>query len=243
MRWVVLAALIAVPAQDAKKTLADAIDKVRGSGSYRSKFKATVKTPSSDPVVLDGESVWVKPGVLYIHYKASGGDEKRIIRVGSDVFLYHEVVEDWVDAAQAGNAGAGRGVQNPDEVLAVLRGHLEGAAFAGATTVQIKMAGSDIEKIMKEQANQGTFDWKLSSAEVKVELSADGKIAKFASAASLASTDPALAGKKVEYSAEVEVLSYDKERDLKFTVTKTKKTTELEVPKEIKEMIEKLGKK
>ncbi len=229
-------------AQDAPKAAKDAIEKVAASSSYKVKFTATIKTPNSDPLVLNGETVRLKGGVLYIHYKASGGDEKRIIRVGEEVWLYHDLAEEWVSAAEAANPGAGRGVQNPEEVLGVVVKHLEKAAFAaGGKQVDLKIDGTDIEKIMKEQANQGAMNYKESSAEVSLGLAADGRISKFTCAAHLASTDPALKGQKVEYIATVEVQSYDTEKDLKFTIPdpKTKKPVELAVPDEIKKKIEK----
>jgi hypothetical protein len=229
---------------DGTKTAKDAIDKVLAASSYKVKFQATIKTPGSDPLVLDGETVRLKGGVLFIHSKASGGDEKRIIRVGDDVWLYHEVAEEWVTAADAANPGAGRGVQNPDEVLGVVVNHLGKATLtADGKTVDLKVDGDDIEKIMKEQTKQGALNFKESSAEVQMGL-ADGKLKQFTCVARLASTDPALKGQKVEYSAKVEVLSYDQERSMTFTImnAKLKKAVEIGVPAEIKERIEKASK-
>lgn len=226
---------------DARKTAESAVAKTRASSSYEVVFKATIKTPNSDPMVLEGRTVWVKPGVLYIHSTASGGDEKRIVRVGDRVYLYYEQVEDWVDAAEAGQSGAGRGIQNPDEVLAVLAGQLEKAAFAAERKgIRLSLAGADLEKVMKEQANRGSFDWASSNAEVLLELSPDGRLSRFTTTAQLASSDPALAGKKVDYSAVVEIASYERERELKFTLTdpKTKQTRPLEIPENLRLLID-----
>jgi len=223
--------------QDGAAKAKAAIQKVADSGSYKVKFTATVTTPGSDPVVHEGETVRVKGGVLFIYAKASGGAEKRIVRVGNKVWVYHEVAEDWVDAAENAAAGAGRGVQNPDEVLDIISKHLEKATLsADGNTVNLKVDGGDIEKIMKEQTNQGAMNYKESSAEIGLALDGSGRVAKFSCAAHLASTDPALKGKKVEYVASVEVQSYDQEKELKFT---TKKGTEIPLNKEVAEAVKK----
>lgn len=239
-------ALFVWPGQEAPQAAKEAISKTRAAASYRTRFKAVVKTPNSDPLILDGESVWVKGGVLFIHYKASGGDEKRIIRVGDEVWLFNEVVEDWVSAAEAGNPGAGRGVQNSDEVLGVLEKHLEKAAFSGEgrTDVALALEGPDIERVMKEQASQGSFDWKNSSASIALRLG-EGRVTAFTCEAKLASTDPALAGKKVDYSADVEVVAYDRDTELRFELVDpaTKKATPIELSDEVAGAIKKaLGK-
>ena len=243
MKLAILAAALLLQDADAPAAAREAIAKTRASSSYRVTFKATIRTPGSDPMVLEGESVWVKPGVLYIHSKASGGDEKRIVRVGREVFLYHEVVEEWVGADEAGQPGAGRGIQNPEEVLAVLAGHLDKAAFADdRRSVRLALDGGDIEKIMKEQASHGSFDWASSSAGCTIGLAADGRISRFATTAQLASRDPALAGKKVDYAAEVEVVAYEQDRELTFALTdpKTKAPRPLEISPAIREKIDAL---
>ena len=70
----ILMMLAALLQADAPKAAKEAIEKTAAASSYRVKFTATIKTPGSDPLVLDGETVRLKGGVLYIHYKASGGD-------------------------------------------------------------------------------------------------------------------------------------------------------------------------
>ena len=74
-----------------------------------SKFKARLTPPQGDALDYNGQCVWVSPGVLYIHYTASGGDEKNIVRVGNQVWVYHPLVG-WVTSDEAGMPGAGRGV-------------------------------------------------------------------------------------------------------------------------------------
>lgn len=240
------------PQDDPKEKLRKAIGKVREQKNYRVKYKAVIKVPNSDPMVIDGTSVWVSPGVVYVHYRASGGDEKRIIRVGNEVWIYHEFLEDWVTAEEMGNKGAGRGVQNPEEVLAVVQKHAEAVEAAGeekvgkrsADAYGVKMTGPEIESIMKEQATAGTFDWKSSKASAKILVDKkDGLIYKFSSVADLKSTDPNVSG-MVRYTAEVEVLSYGGAASYTFKVRdpKSGKEKAIPVPGEILDKIRNLRK-
>jgi len=215
-----------------------AIQALRSQQSYRTRFKATIEAPGSDSLKIEGESVWVKPGVLYIHYTGSGGDEKRIVRVGDRVWIYHEFLEDWVTGQEMGSPGAGRGVQNPDEVLAILAKHAGKANDVGGNFV-LDFAGADIEKIMKEQASQGDFDWKGSKVAATLEL-AKGLLTRFTSTAELVSLDEKLKGKTIKYSAEVDVVNTNQDKVLRFTVIdeKTKQPVEVPVPDHILQEIE-----
>lgn len=230
--------LLSCALQDPKSDVEKAIQKLRSQKSYRTKFTATIEAPSSDPLKIEGESVWVHPGVLYIQYQGTGGDEKRIIRVGDKVWIYHEFLEDWVTSQEMGSPGSGRGVQNPDEVLAVLANHADNAKVAG-NGFTLEFAGGDIEKIMKEQASQGDFDWKKSRASANLTL-ANGSVSRFASAAELVSLDPKLDGKKIKYSAEVDIVSVNAETSIRFTVVdeKTKKPVDVAIPDYIRTAIE-----
>ena len=123
----------------------------RTSKSYEAGWKARLTVPRSDPLDYIGRCVWVRPGVLYSHYTASGGDEKMIVRAGDkDVWVYNTLVG-WVTADEAGMAGAGRGIQNPDEVLAVLARNSGTAKLVKPGQVELEFKGENIERIMREQ--------------------------------------------------------------------------------------------
>ena len=61
--------------QDPETLAKAAIQGTRSQNSYHSKFSARIDMPNGDPLKLKGESVWGKPGGLYIRYTGSGGDE------------------------------------------------------------------------------------------------------------------------------------------------------------------------
>ena len=73
-----------------------AVDKTRAQKSYSVSFEAVIRVPDSDPMKINGETVWVAPGVLFTNYTASGGEMVRLLRVGEKVWLYHVLAEEWL---------------------------------------------------------------------------------------------------------------------------------------------------
>ncbi len=201
--------------QDPRSVVEHAAKNTRAQKSYETKFKARLAAPKSDALDYDGTCVWVSPGVLYTHYTVTGGDEKHIVRAGpGKAWVYHPLVK-WTTTDEAGMPGAGRGIQNPDEVLGVLAQGAGTSKLLKPGVVELTFTGEDIEKIMKEQAQPGAFDWKESRAIVELETDARNRMRKFAVRASLKSTDPKVAG-LIEYSAQVEIVDYNQATELKF---------------------------
>lgn len=204
----------ALDPKDPRSVAAHVIRNTRTQKAYETSFKATLSPPKGDRIDYKGRCVWVAPGILYAYYKATGGDENNIVRVGKEVWIHHDI-EGWFSAEEMGKPGAGRGIQNPDDVLAVLEAHLGEVKFTGADSVTISFAGEDIEKVMKEQAQKGSFDWKESRASVVLTWDAEHRLKKFSSTASLKSSDPNVAG-TVDYAAEVEATGYNGATEMKF---------------------------
>jgi outer membrane lipoprotein-sorting protein len=224
----------AVALQDPAAAVKAAIEKTRASSSYKVTFKSSAKVPKSDAVVTEGESVWVNPGVLFIHSKATGGKEQAIVRTGTEVQVYNEDVQDWVDSVSVGETSAARGVENPDVMLAMLAGHLEKAAWTpDKKGVHLAMQGDDIAKIASEQGDK-SFDWANSSATVDLILDAGGRVASISCSSQLALKDPAMAGKTADYTASVSIVAYDKDRELKFEL----KGKPLDIPADLKAKID-----
>ncbi len=251
MKTIALAGMLAclLAPQDPKSQAEEAIRNTKARKGYATKFKARFALPKSDPIDYDGRSVWVAPGVLYIHYTASGGKDDRVVRAGTrtfwgchkeeqepgkcsscgrekvrqtvpNVWVYHSMAG-WVTAEEAANPGLARGIQNPDEFLSVLSRHLEGAKPAGEGIVELRFAGPDIEEVMKEQSQRDAFEWKESSAVVRLHVDSEKLLKKVTCEASLKSADPKVPG-TVTYTAEVEVESYEKETEIKFVDEKGK---------------------
>jgi hypothetical protein len=200
---------------DPRSVLEHAAYNTRTQKSYETKFKAQLTT-SGTPLDYDGRCVWINPGVLYVHYTASGGDEKRIVRAGDkDVWVY-DLLVGWVTADEAGMPGAGRGIQNPDEVLAVLARNTGGAKMSKPGVVELTFTGDDIEKIMREQASRGAFNWRASRADLTLAVDAENRLQKFTCDATLAVNNAGGGPSTVKYTAEVTLVAYNEATSLKF---------------------------
>jgi hypothetical protein len=207
----------ALDPKDPHSVLEHAAYNTRTQKSYETTFKATLATGGA-PLNYDGRCVWDAPGVLFVHYTASGGEEKMIVRTGpgpEDAWVYHTLAEAWATAAQVQMPGAGRGIQNPDEVLAVISRQSGSAKLIKPGVVELSFSGEDIEKVMKEQASKGSFVWNQSSATLVLTVDAENRLQNFTCDATLQPTDPQIKG-KVRYTAEVTLVGYNGARDIKF---------------------------
>lgn len=193
----------------------------RTSKSYEAGWKARLQVPRSDPLDYDGRCVWVRPGVLFSHYTASGGDEKKIVLAGPGKAWVHHSLVGWVTADEAGIPGAGRGIQNPDEALAVLSRNPSIAKLVQPGVVELAFEGADIERIMKEQAQQGAFDWKKSKATLTLTADAQRRLKTLVCKATLVSADPKVQG-EVTYDATIDVAGYEQATSLTFVDEKKK---------------------
>lgn len=215
-----------------------AVEKTRSQKSYSVTFEAVVKVPDSDPMRISGESVWVAPGALFTQYTASGGEVVRLLRFGEKVWLYHMLAEDWFSAEESGKPGAGRGVQNPDEVLLAVLKATDQAVAAGKETsgeiLEMMLDGPALQKVMRQQAADGSMDWKNSSGTVRLVAGADGLMYRMQVSAEVASTKPELKGRKIGYTADVSLKAYNRDFGLEFTDIdpKTRRTIKLPWPPE-----------
>ncbi len=212
-----------------------AVEKTRSQKSYSVSFEAVVRVPDSDPMKISGETVWVAPGVLLTQYTASGGETVRLLRVAEKVWLYHMLAEEWLSADESGKPGAGRGVQNPDEVLAAIVKAADQAVVAGKETageiLEMKLDGAVLQKVMRQQATSGSFDWTKSAGTVRLVTGpADGLMYKMQVSAEVASTDPALKGKLIGYTADVKLKTYNRDFALEFTEWDPKAKKQIAIP-------------
>jgi outer membrane lipoprotein-sorting protein len=232
-------AAAAASAQDkeAAARAKSAVEKTRSQKSYSVTFEAIVRVPDSSPMKITGETVWVAPGVLFTQYTASGGEIVRLLRFGEKVWLYHMLAEDWLSPEESGKPGAGRGVQNPDEVLNAILKVADQAVAAGKEKVgdvlEMKLDGAALQKVMRQQAADGSMDWNKSAGTVRlVSGPSDGLMYRMQVNAEVASKDEHLKGKKIGYSADVNLKAYNKDFAFEFTEfdPKTQKTINLPWP-------------
>jgi hypothetical protein len=232
------------PGQASASTKA-AVEKTRSQKSYSVTFEAVVKVPDSDPMKISGESVWVAPGALFTQYTASGGEVVRLLRFGDKVWLFHMLAEDWFTAEESGKPGAGRGVQNPDEVLSAVLKATDQAVAAGkeaaGDVLEMKLDGPALQKVMRQQAADGSMDWNNSAGTVRLIVGPDGLVYRMQVNAEVASTKAELKGRKIGYSADVTLKAYNRDFGLEFTDIdpKTRRTIKLPWPPEFLGAVEK----
>lgn len=207
--------------QDPRSVVEHAAHATRAQKSYEAEWTARLAVPQSDPLDYKGRAVWVAPGVLYSHYTASGGDEKNIVRAGNKAWVYSALVEDWPTAQESGMPGAGKGLQNPDEALSLLARVKGEARVVEPRVVEVRLAGSDLEALMREQAQEGSFDWKTSQALVRLSVDDQARLKTLSVKATLTSTDPKVKG-AVDYAADVTVKAYNAKTELVFLDDKKK---------------------
>lgn len=207
------------PCAEARSRLRGIIDRVLTQKTIRFKYKAVLEAPGSDPMVYEGTSLWVRPGVVYVHYKASGGDEKMIIGVGKDVWIYNDYIGDWMTAEEMGDPGAGRGVQNVEAVLLVLRA-FDGKIEEEENRFKSEVKGEELERMMRDHGIGEDFEWDESSASAETKIfPATELIEKFSFVASLekkADEKGGVAG-TFRYGAEVTDLEYGVPPEFQFT--------------------------
>lgn len=259
-----LALLAAMTAQaDPGEAAREAIEKTRAQKCYATTFTMRVKPSKGDSMEYSGKALWVSPGVLYVHYTASGGRDRKIIRAGSKKEYACHVFKDkpgkcpkcgknlelretpniwihssfgWLTSAEHGDTDAARGIQNPDEVLKALLDHLDGATFTQEGTIKLSFRGEDITKVMREQGRQDGVDWDRSKAEIDMSLDGEGRLKKLKLSASLVSTDQEAQG---HLESSVEVLEYGPATQMRFYDEKTKREIPLsnKIEKAVKEAL------
>jgi hypothetical protein len=136
------------------------------------------------------------------------------VLAGAQAWVYNDF-SGWVSADEAGIPGAGRGIQNPDEALSIIAQHTGTAKVVEPGVVEIVFAGADIAKIMKDQAQQGAFDWAKCSATLRLTSDAQRRLKSLSCKAVLVSTDPKVQG-EVRYDATIDILGYDQASELRF---------------------------
>jgi hypothetical protein len=212
MNLLLAAALFTQPLdpKDAGSALEHAVANTRSQKSYETSFKARL-TAAQGGIDYSGSQVWVSPGVLYLGYTATGGDDRKIICAGKEAWVYSATARGFLTADDNGASGAGRGIQNPDEILAVVGRNCKTAKFLKSGAIELSFAGDDLKQILKDHVPAGEFNWAKSSARLEFTVDADRRLKTLSCAASLDGKDPG------RYSMDVTFVSFNTTKELKFT--------------------------
>jgi hypothetical protein len=203
--------------RDPKSIVDHAIFNTRTQKCYETAYTAQLTTPAG---VIDykGRSVWVAPGILYLHFTATGKDEQKIVRAGEkDVWVHHSLAG-WGTDAEAGKVGYGRGIQNPDEILSMLANNTDTAKLLKPGLVAVTFNGQAIARIMRNLV-PGGINPNASTAVVRLEVDETVRIRKLTCTAAVALVGN---GGINRYTSEVTVVAYNDANELKFSDEKSR---------------------
>jgi hypothetical protein len=180
------------------------------------KVAARIDAPNSDPLDIQVAALSVGD-LLFIEYRASGGNVKLIVRKGPTVLEWHWLAQEWVDARELADGSAGRGLQNPIEVLDFLLANADaatdGAAAGGRRVLKLALNGERIRPLLKEQVEEREVRWGDSTSEATIELApATNLPTRITSSASLAWKKD----QSIKYRGEVVVESYGQDTEFRF---------------------------
>ena len=197
----------------APSVLEHALFNTRSQKSYETSYAAKLVTPLQ-AIDYQGRCVWVAPDVLYVHFRSSGNNEQKIVRAGEKhVWVHHAFHGQWFTADDFGDAGAGRGVQNPDEVLRVLAKHTAGATFLKSGALEATFTGHDLASILKAHGMKGVIDPQASSARVELTVDDKTRIRKLTCEATVVTA----ANEKIRYTTDLSISAYNGATEIVFT--------------------------
>jgi hypothetical protein len=199
--------------QDPQSIADHAIFNTRIQRCYETVYTASLAT-NIGTIDYKGQSVWVAPGVLYLHYTATGNDEQKVVRVGDKDVWVHNWRYGWATDAEAGKEGVARGIQNPDDVLSILAKHTAtGVKPLKPGLLGMTFNGAAIGRMLQGQV-PGGINPANSSATVQLEVDEKFRIRKLLLDATVNGAN--------RYKAEVTVVSYNEATEIKFSDEKDK---------------------
>jgi len=194
--------------KDARSLAEHVLYNTRSQRDYMTCIKSRLKAPGGDAFERQGTCVWTSSGLLAINSTGSGGEETCVVRAGELVWI--RTLGLWLRAEEAGRVGAGRGIENPDEVLTALGRHLDKARTAAGGGVEFTFAGEDLVKIA---AAFGEFDPAKSTVTLCLEPDSDMRVRNIGVSASLQPADSKAA--PIAFTASIEVTGYNKQAPIR----------------------------
>jgi len=213
--------------KDAASVVEHAVYNTRSQKNYETAFKSRVKSPGSDAFERQGTCLWMAPGLLSLHYTGSGREEMNVIRAGRDVWVYED--NQWLSADETTKGGAGRGIQNPDEVMAVLSQHAARAKFDAKDEIDLEIPGADLVKII----NNPEVDPLKSSLTVHVRTDKDLRVKSLTLKANVTFKDPGTPA--AAYEGHVDVTAFNGARPIQAVDAKG---TEIPLAEKVRKSIE-----
>ncbi len=221
MRFILATLLLGAGLQDdAPAKVATAIDKTRAPRSTTAKFRGEVVPPGGAKFEVKGDLVRVAPGILFLSYTGSGGDEIRALRVGKSAWAWDARSEGWGTAEEVGKPNVGRGLQDPDEFLGVLRGlaHCATSARGDPTRYDAILGAKELEAMLEGLAPAEQFDLKNSKGSFAVVLGPEGRIRRVELSGHLAAHPDLKDPRASTFQGSIEFEAFERDYWLEFTL-------------------------
>lgn len=144
-----------VPAEVRK--VRTAIELLSSLQSFEFKYHAELTFPKSSTVILDSDVIWMKPGITYTHFTATGGTERWTIKYGKAEWAYSPVINEWVTAEEMGLDPSDKSLVNVSSVISSVNKHFQESKLlrsrskdAEFSVYDFEMGDSTIKNILKE---------------------------------------------------------------------------------------------
>jgi hypothetical protein len=211
------------PAELVKETIA----LVKKQKNYKVEFETKLEIPRSDPFETKGTIIKESPDILYIHYTGTGGIDKKIVRKGKLIRILHPVFEVWVDPITFGDPYAGKGIQNPDEILNFINKAVkkEKVKFdKKERKFLIKLSGKAVADFLEDQGiGKESIKWEGAKIKIYVFVDKQSLVSKCYLMASMPGKGE-MKGRIIKYKGKIEVKGYNQEFKKPFSLPeKTKK--------------------
>lgn len=218
---------------EARELVVTTLKNIRAQKGYMIKFNTLTDIPKSDSLKMDGEVVVVNPDTLYVRFTGSGGQKRKVARKGVKILMEHPLLGEWLDPSDMGEGGVGNGFQNPENLLKIVEKHLENVKLTSNekngnknyNVVELDFEGAEVRNVLAEQSiDVDSVRWDDSKLSAKLWISKDdGMLYKIAIEATLVSTKEGIIGDEIKYHAQAEVVSYNKDLELKDIPQNVKK--------------------
>ena len=202
----------------AEKMVEQTTENIKAQKGYRIKFSAVTDIPHSDSLKMEGTIAVINPDIVYVNFEGSGGQKIKVIRKGKNILMEDVIANEWVDPAEMGEGGVGRGIQDPETLLDIMNKHSKNATLSNnekvanvsCKVVDLNFKGTEIKDVLSEQPiDTNTIEWDSSSLSAKLWIGEkDLLLYKVEVAATLISNKEEIKG-KINYTAHMEITNYN----------------------------------
>lgn len=197
-----------------KARLDAALKAAREAETLTYRYALKTEIPMSDPFEASGRGVTGPERLVFLDVVGTGGIDKKMIVSPRGTLIWHAFLEDWVTAEEYGDPGAGRGFQNPHDLLEVIAGVTAGAAAAEGG-VKLRFEGkAAVDLLGQLQIDPRRLKAEGTWSEVVVRFDG-GRIASLHSNAHINFAEQADAAQQIdsfEYDVKVDVEAYNRDK-------------------------------